>query len=44
MRVSEKVVRQEEEKQGVAGKGEDLCHVNAYNRSPSWARSPNKDQ
>ncbi len=44
MRVHEKVVRQEEAKQGAAEEeepGEDLCNLSAYNMRPSWARSPN---
>ncbi len=41
MTVNEKVVRQEEEAKQAAEPGEHLRHLSAYNRRPSWARSPN---
>ena len=31
---------EEEEAAAAEGTGEDLCHLSAYNRSPSRARSP----
>ena len=33
---------EEEEEEEEAAAGEDLCHLSAYNRSPSRARSPNE--